>query len=240
MKRFILATSASVLLAGTAMAADAISVYEEPTAPVVFAPAFTWTGPYVGLHLGYGWGDSTFDDVDGWNFTNQQFSVDPDGIFGGAQAGYNWQFNQFVVGIEGELGYLNLDGSAVQPGSPGGDTIASLDGGVYAGLSARVGFAFDRTLVYAKAGGVYSWGEYHVNDACNIGPCGAGLMSGSETIGLGYQVGAGIEHAFTDNWTGKIEYSYFDFGSSNVAYATGVYNADLSAHTVKIGLNYKF
>src|SRR5690606_19045367 len=124
-----------------------------------------------------------------------------------------------------------------------GDTFASLDNGVYAGLSARLGFAMDRTLIYAKAGGVYSWGDFSVVDACSTGFCGPGLMSGSETVGFGYQVGGGIEHAFTDNWTGKIEYSYFDFGSRNVAYTgtgSGNYSADLSAHTVKIGLNYKF
>ena len=243
MKRLILVTSVSLLLAGTAMAADAVAVYEEPAAPVLYAPSFTWTGPYVGLHIGYAWGNSDFVDIDGWNVTDETFGFKPNGVFGGAQAGYNWQFGNAVIGAEAEIGYLNIEGSAAQPSSF--DTVASTTGGVYAGLSARLGYAIDRTLIYAKAGGVYSAGDYEINDACAVGNCGPGLLAGTETIGLGYQLGAGIEHAFTDNWTAKIEYSYFDFGSRTInALDQNAnlfrYDADLSAHTVKIGLNYKF
>lgn len=240
----------SVLLAGvafaatasSAMAADAI-IYEPTPAPV--SAVYDWTGAYVGAHLGYAWGDARFVDVDGYNNLNESFSFDPDGFLGGVQAGYNWQSGGLVLGAEVELGYLNLDGSRTQPLSPGGDTYAAVDGGVYAGLSARLGYAFDRTLVYAKAGGVYSGGEFQVVDNCNTGACGPLLASGSERIGLGYQLGAGVEHAVTDQWSVKLEYAYFDFGKETVAIldSTGGlwdYRADLSAHTLKIGFNYKF
>ncbi|MBX3580629.1 MAG: porin family protein [Rhizobiaceae bacterium] len=62
---------------------------------------------------------------------------------------------------------------------------------------------------------------------------------------MGYQIGGGIEHAVTDNWTLKLEYAYFDFGSETVTGFDGGgdpynYTADLYAHTLKIGVNYKF
>ena len=232
------ALAALALLGSTAFAFAADPMVETP----VYS-AYNWSGAYVGLHLGYGWGDSDFTDRDGWNLTGQTFSFDPDGFLGGAQAGYNWQSGSLVFGGELEIGYLDLDGSGLQVDGQFNDTYGHVDGGLYAGLSARLGYAMDRTLFYAKAGGVYYDGEFSLSDAVTL--AGPGELSGSQTVGWGYQIGGGVEHAVTDNWTLKLEYAYFDFGSETV---TGFepsgtpwnYGADLSAHTVKIGVNYKF
>lgn len=237
MKAQILAAALLLGTSGVALAADPGIPMEEP--PV----GFTWTGGYAGVHIGYGWGDSDFTDEDGWNLQGQTFGVDSDGFLGGVQAGYNWQASSLVFGIEGELGYLDLDGSAAQIDGVFNDTFASVDAGLFAGLSARIGYAMDRTLLYAKAGGVYFDGEYSLSDEVTI--AGPAILSGSEVIGLGYQIGAGVEHAVTDNWTLKLEYAYFDFGNETVTGVDGAgdpsnYSADLSVHTLKIGANYKF
>lgn len=241
---------AAAMVAVSTITANAGSLTQPAADPVIAAPApvknaASWAGGYVGASLGYGWGDSKFTDIDGYNATDETFSFDPDGWFGGAQAGYNWQNQNLVYGIEGDLGYLNIAGSASQPSSPADDTVGSISGGAYAGLSGRLGYAQNNTLFYLKAGGVYSDGKRKINDPCNTGSCGGGLISGSKTVGFGYQVGAGIEQALNDNWSVKAEYLYFDFGKETIrGRAPGGsdfnYKANLSASTVKLGVNYRF
>lgn len=240
MKTRLLAAAILMASTGLSFAADPMVVVETPA-----YAAFDWSGAYIGVHGGYGWGDSDFRDSDGFNLFGQSFNVDSDGFIGGVQAGYNFQSGNLVAGVEAELGYLGLDGTDLQEDGVWNDTYGSVDGGLYAGLSGRLGFAMDRTLIYAKGGAVYFDGEYSVRDACNVAPCGVATLSGSKTVGWGYQVGAGVEHAVTNNWTLKLEYAYFDFGKQTV---TGIdnlggawdYRADLSAHTIKVGANFKF
>lgn len=242
MKNFLLATAA-VVLAAPALAAD-LPVRAPAPAPVYAAPVFSWSGFYVGVNAGYAWGKARSTDLDFYN-AGERFGSSPDGFMGGAQAGWNWQTGRFVFGLEGELGYLGLDGGAVQPSSPAGDTLTYVNKGIYGSVSGRLGYAFDRTLVYAKAGMVYAGGKAEVGDLCNVAPCGPALMYGSKRIGAGYLIGAGVEHAFDNNWSVKLEYAYLDFGKRTVSGVdtAGIvwnYKNDLHAHTVKVGLNYRF
>lgn len=236
-KSYMFAAALLLGSSGLAFAADPGMPMDEP--PI----GFNWTGGYAGFHLGYGWGDSDFTDDDGWNLLGQTFGVDSDGVLGGIQAGYNWQTGSLIVGVEGELGYLNLDGSGLQEDGVFNDTFGVVDGGFYTGLSARVGYAMDRTLLFAKAGGAYHGGEFSLSDVPTL--AGPSTLSGSKTVGLGYQIGAGVEHAVTDNWTLKVEYAYFDFGSETVTGFDEIgdpynYTADLRSHTIKVGVNFKF
>ena len=222
---------------------SALAIAADPAVETPMYSVYDWSGAYAGVHLGYGWGDSDFTDLEGWNLFGQTFAIESDGFLGGVQSGYNWQSGSFVFGGEAELGYLDLGGRGLQQDGVFNDTYGLVDGGWYAGLSARLGFAMDRTLFYAKAGGVYLDGKYLLEDGVTL--AGPDTLVGSETIGWGYQIGAGVEHAVTENWTLKLEYAYFDFGSETVTGfdsggAPWDYRADLSAHTVKIGVNYKF
>lgn len=242
MKKFLLATAAA-MLAAPALAAD-LPVRAPAPAPVYMAPVFTWSGFYVGVNAGYAWGKARYTDLNFYN-AGERFSSSPDGFMGGVQAGWNWQTGRFVYGLEADLGYLGLDGGAVQPSSPAGDTAAGIDKGAYGAISGRLGVAFDRTLVYAKAGWAYAGGKAEVGDFCNIAPCGGNLLYGSKRIGSGFLVGAGVEHAFNNNWSVKLEYAYLDFGKRTIRGidAGGFvwdYKNDLYAHTVKVGLNYRF
>lgn len=245
MKRHILGAMA-LILAASAAPAFAADMVEEAPAPVV-APEepmiFSWTGGYIGVNAGYGWGKSHFTDVQGYNQTDQRWSDSPNGFVGGVQAGYNWQTGNIVLGGEAEVGYMGLKKTSAQPGYP--DTFARVDDDFYGALTARLGYAMDRTMIYAKGGGAYHFGDFKIYDNCNTGACGSGLMSGKEKIGAGFVVGAGVEHAFTDNVTARIEYNYFDFGKATITGehvngSVGDYKADLKAHTVRLGLNYKF
>jgi len=224
--------------------------------------AFSWDGSYIGANIGYGWGTSTIHDSE-YNvylptFPPFSFDFDSKGMLGGLQFGHNWQRGNLVYGLEGDLGYLNLKGSGWPGLDPTGDpydTYGITKGGWYAGLAASLGYASDHTLFYLKGGAVYSAGKFGYVDSCSsdfIDPpgCGPSLFDAWDRIGWGYQVGAGVEHALNNHWTVKLEYAYLDFGSSkpsDVVTGGGEYegqllhvDGDLSAHTIKLGINYKF
>jgi len=240
------------------LAATTLASAADLKAPVKETPKlFDWSGAYAGVHLGYGWGKSDYTDNE-YNgfppaFPTVNWAVDTKGLFGGLQAGYNWQRGSAVFGIEGELGYLGLKGSAMQPGfDPFGvpyDAFGEFDRGWYGGLGGRLGYAMNRTLIYAKGGAVYSDAKVRFIDNCTAAPCGNGSIDASKKVGWGYQIGGGVEHAVTDDWTIKAEYAYLDFGRKTITgvgltgMSTGItYNigADLSVHTVRIGVNRRF
>lgn len=245
-----IATIAGAFLLGIASAATANAESASSES------AFDWAGPYVGINLGYGWGGSNFVDSD-YNgvgiFPTVRWDTSSDGFLAGINAGYNWRRDRVVFGLEGEIGHMNLSGGKMQPGvDPFGvpyDASGTVDKGWYGGLSARLGYAWDRTLVYAKAGVVYSGAKLGFVDTCTVAPCGNSTANASKRAGWGYQLGAGVEHALSNRWTVKAEYAYLDFGHVSIR-GRGVgggfdgdpFNtrADLSVHTVKIGLNYKF
>lgn len=204
--------SALVLSASAwAMAADA--VYEVPAAPVaVDAPAFTWAGAYAGIQGGAGWLDGTFSD--GVDSAKQDF----DGGVVGGFVGYNWQFsNGFVAGIEGDLDY-NFNEESDSGIDVGTDWAGSVRG--------RVGYAFDRALVYGAAGWTATNGYVK------------GLGIDENEVFNGWTVGAGVDFAVTDNLFVRGEYRYNDFGDKDIV--PGFLNADLDQSVVKVGLGVKF
>ncbi|KKC37915.1 hypothetical protein WH87_09635 [Devosia epidermidihirudinis] len=240
MQKFLLVAA---LLAGATSSVAAADIYVAPAA-AADQYVYDWSGAYAGAFLGYGWGASDFTDVDGYNLGGEVFGVNSRGALAGLTLGYNAQHGAFVLGVEGEVSYLGLDGTTPQPDSPI-DTLASINGGLYASLAGRLGVTADKALIYAKAGLALTGAKGRVDDNCDVGACGGGLINAT-TGGLlvGYTLGAGVEYAFSEQWSAKLEYSYLNFGSAT---ASGVYNGsdwnydyDLSAHTVKVGLNYKF
>jgi outer membrane immunogenic protein len=233
-------TAASILilvgLGGAAEAADlsAPAPYEAPA-----APAFTWTGFYVGGHAGYGWGDFGSEPTDAYG-ANQ-----PDGFFGGVQAGYNFQFdNRLVVGIEADASFGSLkDNGSFAMGEPQEglfelDYATKID--TFGTVRGRVGYAFDRVLPYATAGLGWARTELDFSNDVTMGgmPVISSAASDKQTF-TGWTVGAGLEYAITDNITAKAEYLYTDLGSKDFDLGTPV-SADLTLQTVKFGLNYKF
>lgn len=218
--------------------------------------ASDWSGSYIGLQLGYGKAKSRFVDSE-YNgvppYPTVAWDVPSDGWISGLQAGHQWQHNHLVYGVEGELGRLDLDGERLQPGvDPFGipyDATGIVRGGWFGGMSVRVGYAQNRTLFYGKVGGVYSNAKFGFSDTCVIAHCGTGMADAWKELGWGYQLGAGVEYALSQRWTVKTEYDYMDFGETELHghYIGGGQSGtpykvpvDLSAHTVKLGVNYRF
>ncbi len=224
------------------------------------AEAGSWAGPYAGLFAGYAFGQADATEATDpalpfpyYNGVPTPYGFDPDGAFAGATAGFNRQWGTVVAGIEGELGYLGLRGSAIDPngaimfGTP--DTETSFRSDFYAGLSGRLGLAAGPALLYVKGGGALLRAKASTIDPCVAPPagCGTGLltMRGSKTM-LGWSVGAGAEWAFDPRWSAKAEYQYFDFGKIDTAGGSNVpgefyrQSIDVIAHTVRLGVNYRF
>jgi outer membrane immunogenic protein len=219
---------ALVALTSTAFAADLPRpVYK--AAPFAPEPVFTWTGFYVGGHLGYGWSKfSVNDPVLGAS------SNTASGWLGGAQAGYNYQIGSFVLGVEGDYSFADVKKTATVVGGNG-----TLKNDFFADVTARAGYAFDRFLVYGKGG--IAW----TRDKLNVSLLG-GTASGTFNR-TGWLLGGGLEWAFMNNWSAKIEYNYLHFNSITENFATtgGLTTScpcsvGLNTQIVKAGVNYRF
>jgi outer membrane immunogenic protein len=244
-------------LGSTSYAADPI----QPIQPsVVYATptTFDWTGGYIGATIGYGWQSGHFEDSEynvglPW-FPPYEFDVEANGGSVGFQAGHNWQNDKLVYGLEAELGYMNAVGSGFPPFSdPFGDPYdgaGTFSGGWYGSLAAKLGYSLDRTLIYGKLGGIYSGAKVGFLDTCPALACGGpGTIDSSTDLGWGVVLGAGVEHAITENISLKAEYSYSNFGTKNISgtIVGGGRDGDIvnigssiSAHAVKIGANIRF
>ncbi len=216
-------------------------------------PVFDWTGFYVGGNVGWGWTWTHLTDVGpdfpgpGVPATTQVFplgtqnSFSENGFLGGGQIGYNYQIRQFVIGAEADFDAtaLKLNQSA---GAFGGGTFTDP---WTATLDARVGYAFDRALIYGKGGGAWMQEKYNL-----FAPDGSAANGTFNR--WGWNVGFGLEYAIWRNLTLKAEYDYLNFGSQNQALTpngidltTGSVTGDtnsskLSASVVKVGVNWLF
>jgi outer membrane immunogenic protein len=238
-------TGALVLIvsASSAMAADLI--IDEPEAAPMIAAGHDWSGGYIGVHLGYGWGTVEATDTDpGGGFfdeaTGESLTVDASGFLAGLQAGANWQMDSVVLGIEGQVGFLGVSGENVVLLDP--DNFGRVDYGAYGDLTARLGFAADTALFYLKGGLAVAqvdttFGDI-VDGTSDEDPNSTGSFSG---VRAGWTVGVGAELALDDNWSVKAEYQYYDFGTQELVDIDGdTADATFKLHTVKIGLNYSF
>lgn len=230
MNKMTLALALSLSLPST-VAFAAGPIVEEVAIQV--APVFSWTGGYVGAHVGYDWasfGHSEPDDP------GNNFGADDGGFIGGAYAGYNYQMNNnLVVGGEADFGFTNL-GAGPNVGSPLDDYTA-FDSNWNAHLRGRLGYAMNRTLFFV-AGGV-AFADLTSDDTDpNYG--------GNSSTYVGWTIGAGVEYAATDNLVIRAEYLYDDYGSKDfiiersgapILYDAG---ADMTASIVRFGIAYKF
>lgn len=246
---------ASVAASSIALAAD----LPARTAPVkpspVFAPAFSWTGGYVGAFAGYGFGGEDRlgirrDTPAPASLTNFG-DLDSDGFFGGVRAGYNYQIGQFVVGAEADIALSDIGDRAgstqLIPGFGTTALVGRSDVTFFGTIRARAGFAFDRALVYATGGLAYAGTEYRI---AGVGPLGTTAGFKKDETQIGFAVGGGVEYAFTNNLTANLEYQFigldkqrYGFNYLNAAGAvigTGSTVATQSFHTVRAGVNYKF
>lgn len=195
-------------------------------------PVFSWTGFYAGAHGGYGWSKYSGDDPVAGTST-----FDTDGWLAGLQLGYNYQIGAFVIGAEGDYSWANVKEVISNPFPTGGE--ATLKNDFFATAALRLGYALDRTLIYAKGGGAWTRDKYDVTD-------GAGGFANGTFNRFGWMAGAGVEYAFWQNLSAKLEYNYLSFKAIDEVMTTGggltatTASVGLKSHLVKFGLNYKF
>lgn len=227
--RFALAGVGLIALGAAAPANAADIRLPVKAAPPAYVHAYyNWTGFYIGAHAGYGWADFSDTIVGGLTA-----SVQPTGFIYGGQIGFNYQLGSWVFGIEAE--YTTGDVKDTQ-------NIGLLSSQIKLdntyNVAGRIGYAFDRTLLYGKFGGAWTQESY------NFALGGATATGGVDRTG--WLAGVGIEYAFLGNWSAKLEYTYMDMGSKNIVLATtgGLVatpaNIDLAVQTVKLGVNYRF
>ena len=222
-KIFGTALAALGFLAGSvsAQAADIPRPVYKGVHPVV--SYYNWTGFYVGVNAGYGWGSSSWSAFP--TATNK-----PKGFLGGGTIGYNYQIGSIVWGLEGDFDWSNVKATVVcAPLVNCGTSNAWL-----ATFRGRLGYAFDRWLPYVTGGGAYG------NVRATINVPAFGLVATSSNNQLGWTVGAGLEYAFLSNWSAKIEYLYVDLGTFNSAVLPAINNVRFRENIVRAGLNYKF
>ncbi|MBX6425867.1 MAG: porin family protein [Variibacter sp.] len=226
MQRLCIGVSLLALTIGSAGAADL--AVKAPTPPAYVAPAFSWTGFYLGAHAGYGWGTGR-GTVLGFDIGSAAIN----GGFGGGQIGYNWQTGGFVLGIEADIsgGDIGREDDFLLLGGVG--TIRSrID--VFGTVRGRIGVAWDRLLLYATGG--FAWARDKIDFTF------AGVRISDDQTHAGWTIGAGLEYAFAPNWSAKLEYLYADFERRNyfASLIAGGIDLDARVHTVKFGINYHF
>jgi opacity protein-like surface antigen len=249
MKATLLGGAAASLLTVSAFAAD-LGIPSAPPQPVV--PPFTWTSCYAGVQAGGGWGKKDLTDTVGilsslpGGFSAA--SLDVSGYMVGGQFGCDYQFAPtWVVGIEGAASGGNISkttnfvtslGSAVP--APGDDAASFRSTTDFLGsITGRIGYAFDRWLVYGKGGVAFVGDRYHVDDVD-----GNYFFDATENR-IGWTAGAGLEWAFTPEWSVKLEYNYYGFGTKSVllvdttlAGGTAPVNINQNIQVVLLGINF--
>lgn len=203
---------------------------------------YSWTGLYLGVHGSYAFGDSSsrnrvgrgtgdgFDD----GFVGTEVDVEPDGFSGGIQIGYNQQEDRLVLGLEAEGGYFSVDDLTF------GENFADVEYGFYGAFTGRIGYAQDRYLLYLKGG--LALAEIKVD----AGDVEGGLVDASDATSdddfqIGYTVGGGVEYAFDETWTFKVEYLFADFEDTDTSNIDGdSFKHQHEIHSIKFGMNHKF
>ena len=213
---------AALVVAQSATAADlsVAPLYKAP--PPAMAPAYNWSGFYLGINGGGGWGHSN------WDTSSDRIGLSG-GLVGGT-AGYNWQLGNAVLGIEGDIDWANLKGTNSSTLCPAGcstsDTWLST-------VRGRAGYAFGSVLLLSHR---------RASPWATSAPRRRALPAPATPAPAG-TAGGGIEFGLTGNWSAKAEYLYVDLGRFNCGVScNGLPTDNVSMHdnVVRAGVNYRF
>ena len=257
----------ALLLASTAFVTPAFAadvVYEEPAAPAVaLAPAYTWTGFYVGGQAGVAFnrdaGDIRYNPTTGVATTTQFSGGSRDSndaaFIGGVHVGYDYQINNFLVGAVADINYIDAKSNSTYTitTAPGVvDTFGlSNDINFVGTVRAKLGVTADRFAVYATGGLAYADTETKYFAPGTLRATNGFIPTvNSNSDDVGYAVGAGVDYLVTPNFSLGLEYLYTDLGKTDtkVTYTNGITAAsftadsssDLDFHTVWAKASFRF
>ena len=244
MKKLFLATTAFVVLATASAGAADMSAQPVYTPP---APVYSWTGIYWGGNVGYSWGQSKTDGtLAGFGVTLTE-SQDTDGVIGGAQTGYNYQFGAWVLGLEADIQASGQKGGSTfqVSGLPTATLTTDHKLEWFGTARPRLGVLATPNLLLYGTGGV-AFGQ--VKDSYTAAVAGFGTVATAtvDDVKAGWTAGAGIEGAFGGGWSAKVEYLYIDLGKLQqtvtlpLAGVTATFNSRVTDNIVRVGLNYKW
>jgi outer membrane immunogenic protein len=250
MRKMLFATAAALagIMAGPVVAADMPLKAATP-----FAERFNWTSCYLGGHLGGGFAHK--DITDPVQLVQDSFlgagstvgvttvSPSPNGVVIGGQIGCDYQFaSSFVVGVEGAASGSTMKNSrmvGLPLGNPDTALVrASTD--FLPSLTARIGYAFDNVLLYAKGGAALAGDRFNVTGSF----VGAPFAFEGLDNRFGWTVGGGVDWAFSHHWSANIEYDYYQFGHGGILMSdgingfAGIVDVKQTVQVVKVGLNF--
>ena len=243
MKKSLLASVSlgALAIASGAQAADMAAARPVYTKAPVAAPVWNWTGFYVGANVGYA-NERTSISNPGANYffpVGSSFDSNQGGIIGGLEAGYNWQFSNVVLGVEGDISGASLGRTTLSA------PLGLLAGDAYSGnvtalgtVRGRLGFAFDRVLVYGTGGVAFAdLKDQYVSASFPF-------TAAASSSATGWTAGGGVEYAFSGNWSAKVEYLHVGFSSRpatlNPIGTPYTFAFKDSLDIGRVGINYKF
>jgi outer membrane immunogenic protein len=208
MKRILLAGASLFVLTSASMAAD----MPAPMPMEAAVMPYSWAGAYVGIHGGWAWGEQELDGI--------EVSDELEGFVIGGQVGYNWQWDSIVFGIEADGSYSDQEDDFGIGASSEVDYLASVRG--------RVGWAWDRFLIYGTGGAAFAGNSISVpgdDDDADL---------------FGWAAGGGVEYMVTDNITIGVEYLHYDFGDEDIELLGVPAEADIDVDVVRGRVSMKF
>jgi outer membrane immunogenic protein len=231
-------------------------------------PVHSWTGCYVGGHVGAGWDHTKFYDpgtqIGGilqQNIAPPGSSIDLGGgasAIGGVQAGCDYQFaNNWVIGLAGDFAWASIKDQGADPfftGKNPGPIPISNRTDELASLTGRVGYAWNQILFYGKGGAAWAHDRYSIQNLFNLNgsgcfnPADVACNPTGSTTRLGWAAGAGVEWAFAENWSAMVEYDHYGFDSKTIGFSDrnatsttpALLNVNQNIDIIKVGLNYRF
>jgi outer membrane immunogenic protein len=238
MKAILFATAAFSLVTASAFAAD-LGV------PSATPAQFTWAGCYAGGNAGGGWGQKDLTDAAGFLASLNggvggpgSASDDINGYLLGGQIGCDYQFlSNWVLGVEGYAAGGKISGTSTFTAPAGAGTYKATTNFLTSG-TARLGYAYGRWLPYVKGGAAWAGDNYSVIDS------GGAYDAEATEDRFGWTVGGGIEWALWNDWSLKLEYDYYGFGTrsvtftDNVSLASGPIEVKQDIQVVTLGLNF--
>jgi outer membrane immunogenic protein len=229
MKRLVGAALGVAMIVTPAMAADLI--VETPIYEEAMAAAYDWSGPYAGVHLGWIMGSSPVPwGAIGGPLVNDDGPIGLSGWLAGGHLGVNFQDGSLVGGVEVLLDYAPFTGN---DGGTGGH-INQIDGQFLGTLGGRLGFAADTALFYLSGG-------VAVLTANGTVPTVPAQPAVGYTF-LGGTLGAGVEFAFDESISARLDYRYYLFGQQTGTYTVAGYDLAFAPqfHTVSAGISFGF